>query len=165
MNKEELQRIGIKYIINAASEDVDCFYPELFKYTELPIEDTHEGEPNQYFEQIFELLTAVKEEKSAALIHCTLGKNIAPTLCVAYMLMAAKHGNKHLPLKQAISHIQGKNIGIVISDQFLNQLIDLEDQLFDETSMKPKGRVQRMVSGRGDRGGRGGRGGKGKRGK
>ena len=32
-------------IINAASEDVDCMFPEDFKYTEFPIEDLHDGQP------------------------------------------------------------------------------------------------------------------------
>jgi protein-tyrosine phosphatase len=104
------------------------------------------------------VLAAVKERQGVALIHCTTGKNISPTLLLAYMLLSAKKQDKHLPLLKAIQFVQSKAPGSNPSEQFLEQLVDLEVELFEDASVKIKGR------GGGGRG-RGGRGGKGKRGK
>lgn len=160
-NKAELQRLGITHIINASSDDVDSLFPEDFTYTEFPIEDRHDAEPSQYFNDCFDLLAAVKEDANhkRALIFDVTGKNISPTLVLAYMMMSAKKQEKHLPLAQAIKFIQGKAPGSNPSEQFLVQLVDLEVELFEDASVKVKGR-----GGGGSRG-RGGRGGKGKRGK
>jgi hypothetical protein len=110
----------------------------------------------------------VKESKGNVLVHCTTGKNIAPTIILAYMMMSSKTQNKHLPLAAALKYIKGKCISAQPIDQFLMQLVELEIELYDEPSMKIKG-MKSGVGGGGSRagvgrGGRGGRGGKGKRG-
>ena len=160
LNRDELKRLNISAVINAASSDVDSMFPEDFTYTEFPIEDKHDALPSAHFNACYDALSAVKEQRAVALIHCTTGKNISPTLLLAYMLLSAKRQDKHLPLLQAINFVQGRAPGSNPSEQFLAQLVDLEVELFEEASVKVKG------AGRGGGGrGRGGRGGKGKRGK
>jgi len=51
-------------------------FPDDFSYVAYPIEDSHDSDPSQYFEDLFTQLTKVKEDKQLALIHCTTGKNI-----------------------------------------------------------------------------------------
>jgi len=167
VNKDELKYLGVKHIMNCASEDVDNMFEEDFEYTSYPIEDTHEGEPSQHFEDSFNVISKCKEERKLIFVHCTEGKNISPTIVLAYMMRSAKNQNKHLPLKQAHAWLGTKAPGIKVSDQFMQQLIDLEEELFDEVSVRLKsggrfGGGSRVGVGRG---GRGGRGGKGKRGK
>jgi len=171
-NKDELKYLGVKHIMNCASEDVDNFFPEDFEYTTYPIEDTHEGEPEAYFEESADVIAKIKDDRSLIFVHCTEGKNIAPTMVLNYMLRSAKKQNKHLPLAQAIGFLSGKAPGISISDQFMLQLAALENELYDEVSVKVKGFSRSGIGGghHGSRvgvgrGGRGGRGGKGKRGK
>ncbi len=160
LNRDELKRLAITVIINAASTDVDSMFPDDFQYTELPIEDKHDALPSQHFNAVYDTLSAVKESKAIALVHCTTGKNISPTLLLAHMMLSAKKQDKHLPLLQAINYVQGRAPGSNPSEQFLAQLVDLEVELFEEASVKVKGAGR----GGGSRG-RGGRGGKGKRGK
>lgn len=120
------------------------------------------GEPNKYFQEAFDVLANVKEEKKIAFVHCTSGKNIAPTILLAYMMMSSARQEKHLPLNKALQYVQSKAINAQPTDQFLEQLVDLEVELFEEPSIK----IKRTSTGGGSgRGGRGGRGGKGKRGK
>jgi protein-tyrosine phosphatase len=57
--------------MTSASEDVDNMFPEDFEYTAYPIEDTHEGEPSEYFEDSAAVLTKVKEDRSLIFVHCT----------------------------------------------------------------------------------------------
>lgn len=158
-NKDELKRLGITHIINAASEDVDNMFPEDFAYTAFPLEDRHDAEPNAHFNETFDVLNAVKESNGSkkALIFDVTGKNVSPTLLLAYMMMSAKKQEKHLPLAQAIKFVQAKAPGSNPSEQFLAQLVELEVELFEDASVKVRG----MRSGNS----RDGRGGKGRRGK
>jgi protein-tyrosine phosphatase len=133
-------------------------FPEDFKYVAFPIEDVHDAEPNEHFEAAFEALSAVKENKEFALVHCTTGKNISPTIILAYMMMSSHKQDKHLPLAKAIQYVQSKAPGASPSPQFLSQLIDLEVELFEDASVKVPGK-------RGTAGRQGYTRGKGKRGK
>ena len=157
MNRDELKRLNVSIVINAASEDVDSMYPDDFTYTEFPIEDLHDATPSRHFNDTYDALSAVKEQQRVALIHDTTGKNISPTLVLAYMMLSAKRQDKHLPLSQALKFVQGKAPGAQPSEQFMEQLVELEVELFEDASIK--------IRGRGSGRGRGGRGGKGKRGK
>ena len=161
-NSAELKRLGIRKILNCASEDVDSMFTEDadFSYTEFPIEDKHTGQPSQYFRDAFNVLSEVRDNKSVALVHCTTGKNIAPTIVLAHMMLSAASKEKHLSLAAALKHVKERAINAQPTDQFLEQLVELEVELFEDASVK----VKRSVPG-GGRGGRGGRGGKGKRGK
>jgi hypothetical protein len=91
------------------------------------------------------------------LIFDVTGKNVSPTLLLAYMMMSAKKQEKHLPLAQAIKFVQAKAPGANPSEQFLAQLVELEVELFEDASVKVRG----MRTGNS----RDGRGGKGRRGK
>lgn len=78
-------------------------------------------------------MSAVKDEKSNVLVHCTTAKNIAPTIILAYMMMSSKNQNKHLPLAAALKYVKGKWIGAQPSDPFMEELVELEEELYDET--------------------------------
>ena len=157
MNRDELKRLNISTIVNAASRDVDSMYPDAFAYTEFGIEDLHDATPSTHFNDTYDVLSAVKDQQRVALIHDTTGKNISPTLVLAYMMLSAKRQDKHLPLAQALKFVQGKAPGAQPSEQFMEQLVELEVELFEDASIK----IRRSGGSRG----RGGRGGKGKRGK
>jgi len=162
-DKAELQRLNIKKIVNCSSSEVDSLFPEDFSYLELSLEDRHDAEPSKHFNEVFDLISSVKDsdKHEKALVFDVNGKNIAPTLVLAYMMMSAKKHDKHLPLAQAIKFVQSKAPGSNPSPQFLAQLVELEVELFEDASVKVRGVGG---SGGGSRG-RGGRGGKGKRGK
>merc|ERR1719223_1048381 len=153
MNKEALQEQGIEYIINCSCEDVDNFFPDDFKYTELAVEDDHEADAAEHFEDVYTLLKSVKEEKSAALVHCTLCKAVAPTFVLAYMMMASARADKYLPLQKAHAFLKSKEPGCdpTRNDNLMTQLIELEKELYDEATMS----VSRGGGGRG-KGGRSG---------
>ena len=124
---------------------------------------------------LFVRLSLCSPRICVACVRCvcsTEGKNISPTIVLNYMLRSAKKQNKHLPLAQAITYLNSKAPGVSISDQFMLQLAAVENELYDEVSVKVKGFSRSGIGGghHGSRvgvgrGGRGGRGGKGKRGK
>jgi hypothetical protein len=154
--KDELKRLKITDILNCASEDVDNFWPDDFKYHSFPLEDTHDCSAAEYFDKAYDIISGVKDSSTRIFVHCTSGHNIAPTIVLSYMLKSSKNQNKHLPLSQALKYIAGKAPGAEPENQFLSDLIDLEVELFEDASVN-KGRKS---------GGRGGYSrGKGKRGK
>lgn len=73
VNKDELKYLGVKHIMNCASEDVDNMFPEEFEYTAFPISDDHEGEPNAYFDQSYEVIAKIKADRSLVFVHWSAG--------------------------------------------------------------------------------------------
>jgi len=51
-----------------------CVCAEDFEYTAYPIEDTHEGEPSEYFEESSDIITKIKEDRSLIFVHWSVGK-------------------------------------------------------------------------------------------
>jgi len=89
----------------------------------------------------FEEYKEVKEiENAKAFVHCDSGQSISPSLVMAYMLIASHKQGKRLPLAAALKRIQGLDPSAVPNDNFMNQLIDLEDELYGEISVKSVGR-------------------------
>jgi hypothetical protein len=140
--KEELQRLGIKVILNCQSDDVDNFFENdgIFEYHSFHAEDAHDTNIAQFFDRAYEILSKVKEDKSIILVHDGTGKNVAPTIILSYMLKSSKNQDKHLPLAAAIKFVQGKAISAQPIDEFLAQLVDLEVELYDDASVQVKGR-------------------------
>jgi len=87
------------------------------------IEDTHEGEPSEFFEDSAAIIARIKEERSLIFVHCTEGKSIAPTIVLNYMMQSAKKQNKHLSLLAAYNFLGAKAPGINVTDQFMAQLL------------------------------------------
>jgi len=166
-NKDELKRLGITTIVNCTDE-VENAHPDDFKYVNYELDDTHEADASEHFDNLYEILAGVKEAKEKALIHCTDASSNSPTLAIAFMMMASSKAQKHLPLDKALKFIQGIEPGCRPEEHFLYQLSDLEKNLYGETSLRLKSRggggmgAGAKAKGRSMRGG--GRG-KGKRGK
>jgi protein-tyrosine phosphatase len=163
-DKLVLERIGITHIINCVGADYECEFPDDFKYTELELEDNHLSDAAACFDDVFTLLQDVKAKGGKCLVHCENGKSIAPTICIAYMLMASAKAKKHLPLAAALQHCKRKEPGIKPNDNFMRQLMALEKELYGENSVKLPSRHGGGGRGGRRRGGKG-RGGKGRRGK
>lgn len=54
-------------------------------------------------------------------------------------MRSAKAQNKHLSLQQAINFLSAKAPGVQVPDYFLGQLADVEEELYDEISVKLRG--------------------------
>jgi hypothetical protein len=124
--------------MNCASEDVDNMFPEDFEYHAYPIEDTHEGQPSEYFEESAAVITKVKEDRSLIFIHDTEGKSVAPVIVLNYMMQSAKKQNKHLSLLQAYNFLGAKAPGIKVEDYFMAQLLEVEEVRFRNCVVLPR---------------------------
>lgn len=134
-DKEALQAAGVEVIVNCSNE-IENEFPDDFTYMELDLEDTHNCNIKGHFDNVYEILKTVKEEKQKALVHCTSGKSMAPAIVASYMLNASAKADKHLPLKKALDFIHSKRPGSCPNDNFTKQLIELEVELYDDASMR-----------------------------
>ncbi|UJR11649.1 hypothetical protein I4U23_015830 [Adineta vaga] len=126
-NKDELLKIGIKYIVNLT--DSPNIYPDSFIYLQCPVKDSSSEDILPLFEQIFSFIDQATPN-SACLIHCHMGVSRSPCFVLAY-LMHKKERNlreSYELLVQARKHIS-PNSG------FLQQLMAFEDSLFGSISM------------------------------
>mmetsp|Transcript_23596 Transcript_23596/g.26205 ORF Transcript_23596/g.26205 Transcript_23596/m.26205 type:complete len:192 (-) Transcript_23596:40-615(-) len=144
-NEEALQGQGITHIINLSSEDVDNFFEDEgdegkgeFTYTNLHIKETHDGDAAQHFDELYDIILKIKDDKEKVLVHCTDGKSVSATVVYAYMMMASSKKNKHLPLVKAMDFVMGKEPGAQPRENFMIQLIALETKLYGEASMRVK---------------------------
>lgn len=102
------------------------------------IEDTHEGEPSEFFEDSAAIIARIKEERSLIFVHCTEGKSIAPTIVLNYMMQSAKKQNKHLSLLAAYNFLGAKAPGINVTDQFMAQLLGTNNTPAAHRCLRPR---------------------------
>jgi len=154
-NKNKMASDGITHIINCVSQKIENAFPDTFKYVDFEIEDSHNFDISQCFEPFYDVVKEVKDKgDTKVLVHCDTGQSISPTLLLAYMMMASQRIEKHLSLQAAYRRINDMNPGAIPNDNFMNQLIELEEQLFDEVSMRMKGSRRGGTSGGGGRRGK-----------
>lgn len=149
--KKVMKDKGITTIINCTKDECPPFeHKGDFEYHEFDAEE--DGDLRDYFDKVMDIVWDVKEKKGKVLLYCSDAKVVSPALILSYMLNASKKQDKTLPLKKAIEFINSKVPGIQLNDTAKLCLADLEEQLYEEVSI----RIPNM---------RGGRSGKGKRGK
>ncbi|UJR22745.1 hypothetical protein I4U23_025777 [Adineta vaga] len=130
---EQVQRLGITYIVNVALESSAIVYPKSIKLEKFDILDFPNSPISNYFntitDKIHAHLTANKQHK--VLVHCMAGISRSSTIVCAYLIrymnMSLRDAyllcKKHRP-------IVFPNLG------FWNQLIAYESQLKKQNSVK-----------------------------
>lgn len=101
-------------------------------------EDLETYDITQHFDEFYDIVSKIKENKQRCLVHCTTGKSISPALIMSYMMKSAKAQDKILSLKKSFDYIDSRYIGINPNDTFMSDLISLEESLFEQTSLRIK---------------------------
>ncbi|XP_029465393.1 dual specificity protein phosphatase 26-like isoform X2 [Rhinatrema bivittatum] len=127
-DKEELKRLGITHVLNAAHSSWECtdliVYDEKIHYYGITAEDCPEFDISVYFYPAAEYIhNAISMPHGKILVHCVLGKSRSASLVLAYLMIY-----HHLSLENAIRKVIQYR-AISPNRGFLKHLQDLDIQL------------------------------------
>lgn len=118
-DKEYLLEHKIGAILNCTLEkDVPNYFPDLFLYHRIPIQDEVDSPLVKYIVQSNRILWGWHEKKKLnVLIHCECGISRSASLVIAYLMKTLK-----MPLYIALRHVASKRQWIKPNQGFINIL-------------------------------------------
>jgi protein-tyrosine phosphatase len=155
-NREELLKLGIKYVLTAVFPmkmisicryilnltDSPNLHPNSFIYLQCPVKDSSSEDILPLFEKVFTFIDQVRiicqlgvftfsdylqaSSNSACLIHCHVGVSRSPAFVLAY-LMHKKERN----LRESYELLVSARKHVSPNPGFLQQLMAFEDSLFE----------------------------------
>ncbi|XP_017868775.1 PREDICTED: protein phosphatase Slingshot isoform X2 [Drosophila arizonae] len=136
-NLEELQKNGVRHIINVTRE-IDNFFPATFDYFNVRVYDDEKTNLLKYWDDTFRYITRAKAEGSKVLVHCKMGVSRSASVVIAYAMKAYKW-----EFHRALEHVKMRRSCIKPNKNFLNQLETYSGML---DAMKNKEKLQRSKS-------------------
>ncbi|XP_011214749.2 protein phosphatase Slingshot [Bactrocera dorsalis] len=136
-NLEELQKNGIRHILNVTRE-IDNFFPGVFDYFNVRVYDDEKTNLLKHWDNTFRYITRAKSEGSKVLVHCKMGVSRSASVVIAYAMKAYNWEFKH-----ALQHVKERRSCIKPNKNFLNQLETYRGML---DAMKNKEKLQRSKS-------------------
>ncbi|XP_058800022.1 protein phosphatase Slingshot-like isoform X2 [Phymastichus coffea] len=136
-NLEELQKNGVRHILNVTRE-IDNFFPGMFNYLNVRVYDDEKTDLLKHWDDTFKYITKAKKEGSKVLVHCKMGVSRSASVVIAYAMKAY-----NWDFSQALSHVKNKRNCIKPNSSFLLQLETYQGIL---DAMKNKEKLQRSKS-------------------
>ncbi|XP_008171693.2 dual specificity protein phosphatase 26-like [Chrysemys picta bellii] len=134
-DKEELRKLGITHVLNAAhstweSKGDQAFYGQEIHYCGIAAEDSTDFNLREHFYPASEYINkALSALNGKILVHCVVGKSRSATLVLAYLMIY-----HHFSLTDAVQRVI-KHRAISPNRGFLKQLHDLDVELRDRTNL------------------------------
>nr|XP_016996694.2 protein phosphatase Slingshot isoform X2 [Drosophila takahashii] len=136
-NLEELQKNGVRHILNVTRE-IDNFFPGTFEYFNVRVYDDEKTNLLKYWDDTFRYISRAKAEGSKVLVHCKMGVSRSASVVIAYAMKAYQW-----EFQQALEHVKKQRSCIKPNKNFLNQLETYSGML---DAMKNKEKLQRSKS-------------------
>ncbi|XP_029158131.1 protein phosphatase Slingshot homolog 2 isoform X1 [Nylanderia fulva] len=136
-NLEELQKNGVRHILNVTRE-IDNFFPGMFTYLNVRVYDDEKTDLLKHWDNTFKYITKAKMEGSKVLVHCKMGVSRSASVVIAYAMKAY-----NWDFSQAWKHVKEKRNCIKPNNSFLLQLETYQGIL---DAMKNKEKLQRSKS-------------------
>ncbi|XP_034488378.1 protein phosphatase Slingshot isoform X3 [Drosophila innubila] len=136
-NLEELQKNGVRHILNVTRE-IDNFFPGTFEYFNVRVYDDEKTNLLKYWDDTFRYISRAKAEGSKVLVHCKMGVSRSASVVIAYAMKAYKW-----EFQRALQHVKERRSCIKPNKNFLNQLETYSGML---DAMKNKEKLQRSKS-------------------
>ncbi|XP_017848973.1 protein phosphatase Slingshot isoform X2 [Drosophila busckii] len=136
-NLEELQKNGVRHILNVTRE-IDNFFPGSFEYFNVRVYDDEKTNLLKYWDDTFRYISRAKAEGSKVLVHCKMGVSRSASVVIAYAMKAYKW-----EFERALQHVKERRSCIKPNKNFLNQLETYSGML---DAMKNKEKLQRSKS-------------------
>ncbi|KPJ06104.1 Protein phosphatase Slingshot [Papilio machaon] len=136
-NLEELQRNGVRHILNVTRE-IDNFFPGMFDYLNIRVYDDDKTDLLKHWDNTFKYINKARNEGSKVLVHCKMGISRSASVVIAYAMKAFNWN-----FDKALKHVKAKRNCIKPNTNFLNQLETYQGIL---DAMKNKEKLQRSKS-------------------
>lgn len=136
-NLEELQRNGVRHILNVTRE-IDNFFPGMFDYFNVRVYDDEKTNLLKHWDNTFKYITRAQSEGSKVLVHCKMGVSRSASVVIAYAMKAY-----NWEFQQALQHVKERRSCIKPNKNFLTQLETYRGML---DAMKNKEKLQRSKS-------------------
>ncbi|XP_063378203.1 protein phosphatase Slingshot [Cydia fagiglandana] len=136
-NLEELQRNGVRHILNVTRE-IDNFFPGVFDYLNIRVYDDEKTDLLKHWDNTFKYINKARNEGSKVLVHCKMGISRSASVVIAYAMKAYNWN-----FDKALKHVKAKRGCIKPNNNFLNQLETYQGIL---DAMKNKEKLQRSKS-------------------
>jgi protein phosphatase slingshot len=119
-NKSELQRNGVRAVLNMAIE-ISNFFEGDFGYMHVMIHDEPHENILQYFDRTYRFIKKTTDAGGSVFVHCKMGVSRSATAVVAY---AMKENN--WSVEDAVSYVRSKRKIVAPNKGFLEQLYEYE---------------------------------------
>ena len=116
-NKEEIETLGIKNILNCAAEIQQINLPNNIKYCHINLTDSSNMDITKFFHRAFSFIESARKEKQKILIHCKLGISRSPAIIIAYLIKYMGYSTD-----SALSFLRSKRSQVYPNQGFINQL-------------------------------------------
>ncbi|XP_062537372.1 protein phosphatase Slingshot isoform X2 [Armigeres subalbatus] len=136
-NLEELQRNGVRHILNVTRE-IDNFFPGMFDYLNVRVYDDEKTDLLKHWDNTFKYISRAKMEGSKVLVHCKMGISRSASVVIAYAMKA-----NDWDFNKALRHVKEKRNCIKPNKNFIMQLETYQGML---DAMKNREKLQRSKS-------------------
>ncbi|KXJ74908.1 hypothetical protein RP20_CCG012754 [Aedes albopictus] len=136
-NLEELQRNGVRHILNVTRE-IDNFFPGVFDYLNVRVYDDEKTDLLKHWDNTFKYISRAKMEGSKVLVHCKMGISRSASVVIAYAMKA-----NNWDFNKALRHVKEKRNCIKPNKNFIMQLETYQGML---DAMKNREKLQRSKS-------------------
>ncbi|XP_021698112.1 protein phosphatase Slingshot isoform X1 [Aedes aegypti] len=136
-NLEELQRNGVRHILNVTRE-IDNFFPGMFDYLNVRVYDDEKTDLLKHWDNTFKYISRAKMEGSKVLVHCKMGISRSASVVIAYAMKA-----NNWDFNKALRHVKEKRNCIKPNKNFIMQLETYQGML---DAMKNREKLQRSKS-------------------
>ncbi|XP_059054251.1 protein phosphatase Slingshot [Achroia grisella] len=136
-NLEELQRNGVRHILNVTRE-IDNFFPGMFHYLNIRVYDDDRTDLLKHWDNTYKYINKARNEGSKVLVHCKMGISRSASVVIAYAMKAFNWN-----FEKALKHVKAKRNCIKPNTNFLSQLETYQGIL---DAMKNKEKLQRSKS-------------------
>ncbi|XP_060800477.1 uncharacterized protein LOC106139045 isoform X2 [Amyelois transitella] len=136
-NLEELQRNGVRHILNVTRE-IDNFFPGMFDYLNIRVYDDEKTDLLKHWDNTYKYINKARNAGSKVLVHCKMGISRSASVVIAYAMKAFNWN-----FDKALKHVKAKRNCIKPNTNFLNQLETYQGIL---DAMKNKEKLQRSKS-------------------
>jgi protein tyrosine phosphatase len=89
-NQHELQKLGIRHVIQISGKKRENPFPDLFQYSTFVFADSNAVDIALYLDKAVGLIAAAVNKAEPILVHCDAGMSRSATFVLAYLIKVWK---------------------------------------------------------------------------
>lgn len=106
----------INHILNVTTE-IDNFFPDTFRYMNIPVCDTEDTDILRYFNDSYRFINKARKDGENVLVHCKMGISRSATIVIAYVMKA-----RNWDLNRSLKHVKERRTCVKPNPNFMKQL-------------------------------------------